>query len=463
MLKQLLQKLRPCLWAFLIGALLRLGLALPGMCAGDWGRFCRPDSYGYLVPAHGLLNNGTFSADGIPTAVRAPGFSWLAAAVLKISGGTWKDFSDFASAAPGTLCVILVLLNALIILTVYLASEELFGRKAAILAAFLAALNPTAIAQGPMMLSDTLFGFFVSVQFYLLVLGWKRKNSLFFLAGICVAAAASLIRPINSVWILPGMVLLAFIPEISWQKKIKTAVAAIVCWGVILLPWMFRNEAIGSGFCIDTNTGSMYHQNGAVLLAAVNGTDYESEKQKILKELDAEFHDKVQYPTIAHQSRYRKEAYKKLILRHPIRWFLQQFQWKVCLPDLPTNFELLGVTKSDRGTFNILKSKGIWAAVNHYFDGKLYLPLLALPLLMAHGILLAGAGAMLVMLCRDLRKNIFLILLFLAMAEYYIFLPGSMTVPRYLLPALPLLSAFAGEALCRLAALRHKYAQSSKG
>ena len=458
-MREIRQKLRPCLWAFLIGTLLRIGLALPGICAGDWERFCRPDSHGYLVPAHGLINSGTFSADGIPTAVRAPGFSWFAAAVLKLSGGDWKEFADFASANPGGLCMVLVLLNAAMIVLCFLAAGELFGRKAAIAAAWLAALNPTAIAQGPMMLSDTLFGFFAAVQFYLLVLGWKRKDLRFFLGGICTAAAGSLIRPINSVWLIPGVVLLTFLPEIPWQKKCKTAVLALLCWGAILCPWMLRNSCIGSGFCIDTNTGSMYHQNGAVLLAAVNGTDYESEKQKIIRELNSEFQNKEKYPTIAHQSRYRKEAYKKLILQHPVRWFFQQFQWKVCLPDLPTNFELLGMTEPNRGTFNVLKSKGVWAAANHYFDGKLYLPLLALPLLLAHGILLAGTAYTLVFLIRDLKQNIFLILLFLAMAEYYIFLPGSITVPRYLLPALPLLAAFAGDAVnkvCQSIFTRHQ-------
>lgn len=441
----------PWLIPFAVGLLLRLGLALPGMLAGDWGRFCRPDSYGYLVPAHGLLQYGTFSADGVPTAVRAPGFSWFAAAVLKLSGGNWENFSDFASAEPGILCVVLVIFNALMILLCFLAAQELFGRRAGIVAAYLAALNPTAIAQGPMMLSDTLFGFAAAVQFYLLVLGWKRKSLLCFVGGICAAAAGALIRPINSVWILPGLVLLGFLPEIPWKRKLKAGVLAAACWCIILFPWMFRNSSIGAGFCIDTNTGSMYHQNGAVLLAAVNKTDYESEKQKILKTLEQEFQDKEKYPTIAHQSRYRKEAYKKLIMQYPFRWFFQQFQWKVCLPDLPTVFELLGLTKSDRGTFNVLRTQGLYAAVNHYFDGKLHLPLLALPLLLAHGILLAGALYTLILLLKKPVENIFLILLFLAMAEYYIFLPGSITMPRYLLPALPLLAAFAGQAVNRFA------------
>lgn len=441
--------LRPWLWAFAIGLLLRLGVALPGLCSGDWERFCRPDSYGYLVPAHGLINFGTFSADGVPTAVRAPGFSWLAAAVLKLSGGEWKEFADLGSAAPGGLCLLLVLFNALMIPLCGLAAKELFGDRAGIIAAWLAALNPTALVQAPMMLSDTLFGLFAAVQFYLVVLGWKRRSMPFFLAGICVAAAGALIRPINSVWLAPGLVLLAFLPESDWKKKFRTGVLAVICWAVILCPWMLRNSMIGSGFCIDTNTGSMYHQNGAVLLAAVNGTDYESEKQKLLRELETEFQDKTKYPTVAHQCRYRKEAYRKLIMAHPLRWFVQQFQWKVCLPDLPTGFELLGLTKSDRGTFNVLKTKGLYAAVNHYFDGKLHLLFPALPLLAAHGVLLIGAAYMLVMLLRDFRKNLFLLLLFLAMAEYYIFLPGSMTVPRYLLPALPLLAAFAGGAIGR--------------
>jgi hypothetical protein len=46
---------------------------------------------------------------------------------------------------------------------------------------------------------------------------------------------------------------------------------------------MFRNYLAGATFDIDTNTGAMRHQNGAMLLAKINGTDFESEKAKLLK------------------------------------------------------------------------------------------------------------------------------------------------------------------------------------
>ena len=38
-------------------------------------------------------------------------------------------------------------------------------------------------------------------------------------------------------------------------------------YAAVLLPWMARNAAAGAPWCIDTNTGAMLHQNGAMIPA----------------------------------------------------------------------------------------------------------------------------------------------------------------------------------------------------
>ena len=92
---------------------------------------------------------------------------------------------------------------------------------------------------------------------------------------------------------------------------------------------------------------------------------------------------------------------------------------------------------------NVLQKQGLFAAVNHYFDGRLYLPLLLLPLLAVTLLLYAGAAVQLGIALWNWKKQWFALLVFLAFVEYYFFLPGPVTVPRYQLPALPALAVAA--------------------
>ena len=88
--------------------------------------------------------------------------------------------------------------------------------------------------------------------------------------------------------------------------------------------------------------------------------------------------------------------------------------------------------------------------------------LLLAPLLIPVLITYAGALWMLIRQLRDWRREYVALLIFLAFAEYYFFLPGPITVPRYQLPALPVLTVLAGAALCLLfEKIRKKRAERS--
>ena len=92
---------------------------------------------------------------------------------------------------------------------------------------------------------------------------------------------------------------------------------------------------------------------------------------------------------------------------------------------------------------NVLVTKGLFAAVDHYFEGKLHLVLLLLPLLCITTITYLGTLLLLLYALFHFRRRWYLWLLFLAFAEFYLFLPGPICAPRYQLPALPLMCTFA--------------------
>ncbi len=418
--------------------LLRLLMAVPGIMQGAEETFSRPDTTGYLGPARALSHNMAFldAPDGSPTAVRAPGFPIFAAPILAVSG-------------VRGLAIALCFASALCVFPVFLAGREAGNDRTGLIAAGLLALNPTAIANAPLFLTDTLFTLVIAFQLYWMLRFRRTKQTRFFFGVTILTAAGTLIRPIEIAWIFPALVLLGALPGLPWRQKLLAGMAGTLLFLAILFPWQFRNASIGAGYCIDTNTGAMYHQNGAMILAAAHGTDYEQEKQRILAECAATFADTERFPDEKSRVDYKLKRLREIICAHPFYWLRGHFQFTALLPDAATFFENLGLTQSGRGTLNVLRERGAFAAANYYFEGKLWIPALLTPFLLISGLAYFGAFLMLAHYVCTFRRNYYWLLLALAFIEYFLFMPGPITVPRYQLPALPMIAILAALAYQR--------------
>ncbi len=419
---------------FAVASALRMAVAVPGLAAGDDARFVRPDTPGYLFPALALA-----AGEGYPGSGRVPGFPALAAAVLVLSGEAGGEEVDC-----GALVVTLALLGGVSAVVVMLAGM-CCSFRVGVVAGVLYALNLTAVANAPMLLSDTFFGFVAALQFWFFMLFRYKHRRWCFLLMVLAAALGALIRPINLLWIFPALALLAMCFEhgFTWRRKLVYGISGAMLFAAVLLPWMIRNASMGAGFTLDTNTGAVYHQNGAMLLAEVNGTDFESEKARLLRENEIEFSDPVRYPDEASREAWRLGRYRDLVLEHPLVWLRQSASWKMLLPDAPTFWELCGVTVSGRGTMGVMAKYGFFAGVRHYFGGNagllLFTLLLLLPTLAMY---FCALGRVVCDICL-IRLRWYELVAFLAFAEYYLLLPGAITAPRYQIPALPVLCVMA--------------------
>ena len=312
------------------------------------------------------------------------------------------------------------------------------GHPAGLIAGTLYALNPTALGNAPLLLTDSLFGVFAALQYWFFLEFYRRKH----LSGLygCAAAAAIgvLVRPVNLLFILPLLFLLAVMPEMKWQKKLQHGAGCALLFLTVIFPWMFRNAAQGAGFTIDTNTGAMYHQNGAMLLGEVTGRGYEFEKQRIVKEQEELFADIVRFPNEKSREEYRITQYKSLVKKHFFVWLKQQMNYQILLPDIPSFLECLGLSSSDRGTMAVLKEQGIMAAVRHYFGKHWFGIILAvLPLIAVSLLTYVGSLTFLVLSFKHWKGEWMEIFIFAAFVYYYLFLPGAIVAPRYQIPALP--------------------------
>ena len=262
------KKIRIALIAVTAAAvLIRLCYAIPGMLNPDL--VIRTDTVTYLKPALSLLYDGTYSTEpgsGIPALVRTPFYPLYLAVLLGISGHS-LGFCVLVSSVIGGLTVIPVFLSA-----------RLYAPwKAALAATILFALNPTGIALSPMLISDTLFVFFLSFQICFFLKFLKTKQAGFLYGSVAVAGAAALIRPLNLLWILPCIFVVCCIKEIPWRKKAIHSLGSLLIFLLILTPWVVRNHLRGAGWRIDAVSADTALHNRSALesrLAAVQqGTD----------------------------------------------------------------------------------------------------------------------------------------------------------------------------------------------
>ena len=404
----------------------------------------RPDTAGYFAPARSLAANGTYEGTRRP-----PGFPVVAAVVFKCGGG--ERFLSFLLAG----------ISAFAVLAVARAGFLCGGHPAALISGWLYALNPTALGNAPLLLTDSWAGVFVALQYWFFLEFYRKCKWQWLYACAAVAAWGALIRPVNSLFILPLLFLLVVMPEIKLQKKFLHGAGCAILFFAIIAPWMFRNAAHGAGFTIDTNTGAMYHQNGAMLLGEVTGRGYEFEKQRIIAEQDELFTDTLRFPDEKSREKYRITQYRKLVIKHFPLWLKQQFNYQILLPDLPSFTECLGISSSDRGTMAVLKEQGILAAVRHYFGEKWILIIAALfPLIAVALLTYTGNLIYLVHAVIDWKHSWREIFIFAAFVYYYLFLPGAIVAPRYQIPALPCLVVTAALALLRM---WRKFRKSGKG
>jgi len=234
-----------------------LGVALLANAAyliSSNGDFTYPDSATYLAPARSFLHgHGFMDADGMPDALRTPGYPLL----LALFGAT-------------TLPMILLQHLAAIALAagVWLVVRRRGGgRAAAMTAALLLAIDPPTIHYANKILSETLFTALLFVTL-LLASARPRPVTLGLLSGAMV-----LVRPIALFYFAVLALVLAF------GRMTRRQIAAFVAAALLLpLGWAARNAVETGAFSV-SSIGNinllMYRAAGA--LAMEDGGDFRSD------------------------------------------------------------------------------------------------------------------------------------------------------------------------------------------
>lgn len=429
---------RRFIWILFFAALiLRFVFAFDGLFNDETAsRFSRPDTESYLTPAQSLVTTGDYrGVDGELTAHRTPGFPMFLA-VLSIFGEE-MFFS-----------ILLIITGCIAVFPIYGMCRKFAPPLPSFLAAGLFVLNPTAIGNAPLLLSDTLFMVFTAftLRFMVEFLFEEKHDPAMLVFAVIFAGLGTLIRPLNLLWFIPCIVVIWFVRDgRNKQQKLIFSLAATALFFAFILPWVIRNHAIGAGWRLDSSSAITMTFNAATLESSLTGQSIDEIRTRYTQEL----YDEIDPEDDSQDARLTRTEKKMtaIIMEHPFRYAMLSLRPWALLPDVPTLLENLNVTQTGQGTFDVLNREGILAAVKHYFKGREAALLFTLPLILASLILYGAVLYGLWIIIR--RKDWLMMILFAGFGLSYLLITGPVTMPRYVLPALPVFCIFAAIAFAQ--------------
>ena len=365
--------------------------------------FLRLDSSGF-VP--GLL--------GFDWGARAPLYSCFIWIFERISHNFYLVAAIFG----------VIISSASVFLAGLIAREYSGCERVGLIAAIFMMLNITSIGIAPLVLSDSLFTFYVALQLLYVVRFYYSggvKNLTFAIVFGCVA---TLTRAVNLPIMLIGIPLLILLSEKNKVKRLHYIGLNYICLFVVILPFCVINWIRGNSFSLEYNSAKALIHNGSAVIA-------HAEKRASLEVLSQEMSEVEKHSqSIGERNKYIVNRYFEIIKKYPVSFAVTHFpQVLIMVPDLPSFCENLGITSGDKGTLSVIRQKGIWAGVKYYFGDKAGVIILAVtPLLLVT--LIGYVGCFLALINYLRYKNYKLLLIFVLFSLFYVVLPGPVIMPR---------------------------------
>ncbi len=197
------------------------------------------DEVDYDHLAFGLAaGNGYVDSQGNPTSRRAPLVPAVFALLYIVFGHSIAAVRIAQALVGASTCFV-----------VYLIGKDVFSEKVGLLSAGLSAIYPIFIVFTGMLLSETIFIFFLVLAVYFLAKKSGRAFINYFLAGALFGLAA-LARP--SVLPLPFFILFvsAIFTPASIKGMLKKALILTVAVFIVIAPWTARNYCVHKEFVL---------------------------------------------------------------------------------------------------------------------------------------------------------------------------------------------------------------------
>jgi 4-amino-4-deoxy-L-arabinose transferase-like glycosyltransferase len=233
---------RPLALVLAVAALLRFGVLL--IRSFREKRFLTPDTAGYQTLAKDL---GAFTSKSNPHF----GLSMLRTPVYPLYLSFTHLITDSRIIGPMT---IQVLIGVAVVYVTYRLALSLFGRSVALWAAAILAIDPVSVIYSSLILTETLYAFFLVGAVLLL---WRPQDNRWTraLAAGVLLGLATLTRPVSiylSVVVAVGYLILE---RQDLRKAGLVVVAFLIGFGVVAGGWIIRNDVMGGVATISTIEG----------------------------------------------------------------------------------------------------------------------------------------------------------------------------------------------------------------
>jgi hypothetical protein len=187
--------------------------------------FLEGDSQSYLLPGWELVHGHGFS----PELRRAPIYPLFVGVGLQVLGNDLQR-----------LALVQQLLGLVSALLAYALGKRLFGTAAGVLAGLFVALSGPLLIYERYLMTETLFGFVLTLAACLAVAALDRPSVFRVLPLGVTLGAAALIRPVGQALI--PLLLLAFLLCLPrWRVALTASGVALLGYLAIVAPWTIRN------------------------------------------------------------------------------------------------------------------------------------------------------------------------------------------------------------------------------
>ena len=193
----------------------------------------------------------------------------------------------------------------------------------------------TSIGHAPLILSDTLFTFFVAWQVFCAVRAYETKRLIDFAYALGFGTLAALSRGVNLPWILAVAPILAlFIVRPKWKCAFALIVNFILVT-VFLFPFMKYNYDRYGVWSLEYNAyNASVHNCSAVIAHA---------EKRNSNDVLAELQSRIPKNSVRASIKYNKELFSSVIKKYPASFIITHLpQWQIMLPDVPTVSENMG-------------------------------------------------------------------------------------------------------------------------
>ncbi len=254
--------------------------------------YANPDAYNYENIALNLVNHGVFSDEVHPPYVldlhRTPLYPVFLAAIYRLS-----ESSRTAAV------LIQLLLGSLTVGLTYLFSRALLqSHQIALFASLILALDPLTIMYANLLMTETLFTFFLVAGSMTLVKYLHSDRLLWLLLSAVMYASAVLTRPIGQFLPLALIPLIVFAarPEQRWGALLRGLLFASISLALIFV-WVFRNHQVAGIWLIsDIGEYNLAYYSARTVLEVAEDVSKEEATTKIDTMIKARDHSEILSP-----------------------------------------------------------------------------------------------------------------------------------------------------------------------